>query len=125
MRVTVSFFRKYAGENHKNLRNNLHMSFFMCTFAADLKKGGLSMETTMRTLQITLPASDAVFLRRLSGNMGWQIATKRSNVRRGTLPVDYYRSEQFYRDLDAAEQDIANGKGLRVSSKQELDALFE
>lgn len=83
------------------------------------------METTMRTLQITLPASDAVFLRRLSGNMGWQIATKRSNVRRGTLPVDYYRSEQFYRDLDAAEQDIANGKGLRVSSKQELDALFE
>ena len=82
------------------------------------------MEATMRTLQVTLPASDAVFLRRLSGNMGWQIATKRSNVRRSTLPVDYYKSEQFYHDLESAEQDIANGKGLRVSSKQELDALF-
>ena len=31
---------------------------------------------------------------------------------------------EFYQDLDAAEQDIANGKGVRVSSKQELDALF-
>ena len=82
------------------------------------------MEATMRTLQVTLPASDAVFLRRLSGNMGWQIATKRSNVRRSALPVDYYKSEQFYHDLESAEQDIANGKGLRVSSKQELDALF-
>ena len=36
----------------------------------------------------------------------------------------YYESREFYQDLDAAERDIANGKGLRVSSKQELDALF-
>ncbi len=78
------------------------------------------MEKPMRTLQVTLPASDAVFLRRLSGNMGWQIATKRHR----STPVDYYQSEQFYHDLDAAESDIANGKGLEVSSKQELDALF-
>ena len=82
------------------------------------------MEATMRTLQVTLPASDAVFLRRLSGNMGWQIAPKRMTTRRRPIPSDYYQSEQFYHDLEAAEQDIANGKGLRVSSKQELDALF-
>ena len=37
---------------------------------------------------------------------------------------NYYESREFYQDLDAAEQDIANGKGVRVSSKQELDALF-
>ena len=80
------------------------------------------MEATMTTLQVTLPASDAVFLRRLSGNMGWQIAPKRATRR--TTPADYYKSEQFYKDLDAAELDIANGKGLEVSSKQELDALF-
>lgn len=36
----------------------------------------------------------------------------------------YYGSREFYNDLDAAEKDIANGKGVRVSSKQELDALF-
>ena len=81
------------------------------------------MEATMRTLQVTLPASDAVFLRRLSGNMGWQIAPKRA-TRCRTTHADYYKSEQFYKDLDAAELDIANGKGLEVSSKQELDALF-
>ncbi len=81
------------------------------------------MEATMTTLQVTLPASDAVFLRRLSGNMGWQIAPKRA-TRCRTTPADYYKSEQFYKDLDAAELDIANGKGLEVSSKQELDALF-
>ena len=78
----------------------------------------------MRTLQVTLPASDAVFLRRLSGNMGWQIAPKRATTQRLSSSKDYYQSEQFYHDLEAAEQDIANGKGLRVSSKQELDALF-
>ena len=37
---------------------------------------------------------------------------------------NYYESREFYQDLDAAEQDIANGKGVRVSNKEELDALF-
>jgi hypothetical protein len=102
----------------------LHIPIFCCIFAADLRERVKSMEATMRTLQITLPLADAAFLRRLSGNMGWQIAPKRVTKRRRSIPVDYYQSEQFYRDLEAAEQDIANGKGLRVSSKQELDALF-
>ncbi len=82
------------------------------------------METAMRTVQITLPVADASFLRRLSGNMGWQIVPKRATTRRRSCSKDYYESEQFYHDLETAEQDIANGKGLRVSSKQELDALF-
>ena len=30
---------------------------------------------------------------------------------------NYYESLEFYQDLDAAEQDIANGKGVRVSTK--------
>ena len=47
-----------------------------------------------------------------------------STKRRQPLHADYYQSEQFYRDIETAEQDIANGKGLRVGSKQELDALF-
>ena len=37
MRVTVSFFRKYAGENHKIIRNNLHISKKSSTFAPDKK----------------------------------------------------------------------------------------
>ena len=75
------------------------------------------METATRTLQVTLPVTDASFLRRLSGNMGWQIRTQRT-------PRNYYESAAFYRDLDKAEQDIAAGKGLRVDSKEALDAMF-
>ena len=77
-----------------------------------------------RTVQITLPVADASFLRRLSGNMGWQMVPQRAATKRRSCSKDYYQSEQFYRDLEAAEQDIANGKGLRVSNKEELDALF-
>ena len=75
------------------------------------------MEATMRTLQVTLPVADASFLRRLSGNMGWQVRTERKYR-------NYYESPAFYRDLREAEQDIANGKGLRVDSKESLNALF-
>ena len=75
------------------------------------------MEATMRTLQVTLPTTDASFLRRLSGNMGWIVKTQRARR-------DYYESPAFYRDLQAAEQDISAGKGLRVDSKEALDAMF-
>ena len=75
------------------------------------------MEATLRTLQVTLPLTDASFLRRLSGNMGWKVKTQRT-------PRNYYESPAFYRDLNQAEQDIAAGKGLRVDSKEALDAMF-
>ena len=88
-------------------------------------KNTIVMETMTRTVQITLPLADASFLRRLSSNMGWQIATQRNVVRHHRpTKTGYYESEQFYKDIDEAEQDIAQGKGVRVSSKQELDALF-
>jgi len=75
------------------------------------------MDAAVRTLQVTLPVADASFLRRLSGKMGWQVRTQRK-------PRNYYESPAFYRDLKAAEQDIAEGKGLRVDSKEALDAMF-
>ncbi|MBR1716525.1 MAG: hypothetical protein IJ718_02760 [Paludibacteraceae bacterium] len=75
------------------------------------------METATRTLNVTLPIADASFLRRLSGNMGWEVKTLRKKR-------DYYSSPAFYRDLDKAEQDIEQGKGIRVDSKEALDAMF-
>ena len=33
-------------------------------------------------------------------------------------------SPDFYRDINQAEQDIKEGKGLRVESKEALDAMF-
>lgn len=71
----------------------------------------------MRTLQVTLPLSDAAFLRRLSGNMGWQVQPLRKKR-------DYYDSPEFYHDLDAAERDIAQGKGVRIDTKDALDKMF-
>lgn len=73
--------------------------------------------TTTRTVYVTLPIADASFLRRLSGKMGWQIKTQRARR-------DYYNSPSFYRDLDKAEHDIKQGKGVRVDSKEALDAMF-
>lgn len=78
------------------------------------------MDTHTRTVQITLPSSDAAFLRRLSCNMGWTIKAQR---KRRALK-SYYESPEFYRDLQNAERDIAEGKGYRVDSKEALDALF-
>ena len=31
---------------------------------------------------------------------------------------------EVYQDIDAAERDIAAGKGVRIDSKEALDALF-
>lgn len=53
-----------------------------------------------------------------------RLLTRLQGVSSVRVRNNYYGSREFYRDLDAAEQDIADGKGLRVSSKQELDALF-
>ena len=50
--------------------------------------------------------------------MGWQVKAPRA------AKHDYYESPAFYRDLKTAEQDIADGKGLRVDSKEALDAMF-
>jgi len=36
----------------------------------------------------------------------------------------YFESQEFYADLDAAEKDIREGKGLRINNANELDALF-
>jgi len=37
---------------------------------------------------------------------------------------NYYESQEFYADLDAAEKDIREGKGVRINNAKDLDALF-
>lgn len=41
-----------------------------------------------------------------------------------SVKKNYYESAEFYKDLDSAEQDIAQGKGIVIDSKDALDALF-
>lgn len=83
------------------------------------------METATRTIQITIPKSDTRFLKRLSGSMGWRINSGNTrHIASKKEGEEYYDTPQFYKDIDQAESDIAQGKGLRVNTKSELDALF-
>ena len=69
------------------------------------------MEATMRTVQVTLPASDAVFLRRQSRNMGWQITTVRAPRKRGSL--------------ERAIEDVRAGRVYQADNVEDLMAQLE
>lgn len=69
----------------------------------------------MQAFTINVPKLDIKRFKGLAKVMGWTY--EESNT-------DYYESEAFYQDIDTAEQEIAAGHGLKVSSKEELDALF-
>ena len=50
------------------------------------------METTMRTLQITIPSVDASFLNKLAKKMGWQVqTTKKSGLQKAIEDVQARR----------------------------------
>ena len=83
------------------------------------------METMTKTMQVTVPASDATFLRHLSGKMGWSLRNVRATqTQKNEVDDAYFESPQFYQDLDAAEQDIEAGKGVSVRGIEELNALL-
>ena len=93
---------------------------YLCT-----RKTNGQMETLTKTMQVTVPTTDAPFLRHLSGKMGWALRSVRTATVQRRKPEDtYYESPQFYDDIDAAERDIAAGKGVSVQGADELNALF-
>lgn len=53
-----------------------------------------------------------------------RILARINGIGKITVRKNYYESAEFYQDIDAAEADIANGKGVRVNSKESLEALF-
>ena len=64
------------------------------------------MEAAVRTLQITLPAADATFLRRQSRNMGWHVTTIRSprlKQSKVTMTEDEFRAKLAQSSAQAAE----------------------
>lgn len=75
----------------------------------------ISIQNQTQAFTINIPKLDIKRFKGLARVMGWTF--EESNA-------DYYESEAFYRDIDTAEQEIAAGHGLKVSSKEELDALF-
>lgn len=84
------------------------------------------MEATMRTLQVTLPVSDAAFLRRQSRNMGWQIVTIRAP--RKEQPKVAMTKEEFRAKLEHSSAQATQGKIIRMreneSSEQFINRLL-
>ena len=64
---------------------------------------------------VTIPQIDLKRFKGLIKAMGWSCKKKEP---------EYYESEQFYRDVDKAEADIAAGKSVSVSNADELDKLL-
>ena len=78
------------------------------------------METMIIDQQVTpftinIPKVDIKRFKGLAKAMGWTFEE---------VGTDYYESTQFYKDIDKAEEAIANGEGKTVSSIDELNALF-
>ena len=85
-------------------------------------KGNITMDAT------TLPTSATQMIVNIDDrsivNDIRRLLTRIQGVSSVRVRNNYYESREFYQDLDAAEKDIADGKGVRVNNKQELDALF-
>ena len=76
------------------------------------------METEVRTLQVTLPITDAAFLRKQSRRMGWQITTLRPNHAKRLRKQDITQTAGF----KEAMEDVKNG---RVTHYTSTDDMFQ
>ena len=88
------------------------------------------METTMTTVQITLPVSDARFLKRLSGNMGWMVARPSAKQKAvvSSSPKINMTQEEFCEKIQYSSAQKAEGKTIAMrtneTSEQFLDRLL-
>lgn len=85
-----------------------------------------AMDATMRTVQVTLPATDAAFLRRQSRNMGWKIITVRPP--RTQQPKVKMTEAEFRAKLELSSAQAKQGKTIRMhedeSSEQFINRLL-
>jgi len=78
------------------------------------------MTTTVPTAsQMTIDIQDVSIIRDLR-----HLLSRIQGVGAIKVTKNYYESQEFYADLNAAEKDIRQGKGVRVDNAKELDALF-
>ena len=76
------------------------------------------MEAATRTLQITLPLSDASFLRRQSRNMGWLVTTVRSIRKQRPAKFDITKTAAF-------KEAVADVEAGRVTKYDSVKDLFD
>lgn len=80
------------------------------------------MESTMRTLQITLPAGDASFLRRQSRNMGWRVTTVRAP--RKLAPKVKMTEDEFRAKLAYSSSQLAEGKVITMRPEETAEQFI-
>lgn len=79
----------------------------------DMKAATIQAQT--QTFTVNVPKLDIKRFKGLAKAMGWTFEK--------TEP-DYYESNAFYHDIDKAEQEIAAGKGVKVSTIEDLETLL-
>lgn len=72
-----------------------------------------NVRINMESYVINIPKVDFKRLKGIAKAMGWEVEKN-----------EYYESSAFYKDIEMAEEDIANGKGKSVSSVEELSELL-
>lgn len=88
------------------------------------------METTMTTVQVTLPISDARFLKRLSGNMGWMVVQPKAKRKAAVSSSSKIKmtQEEFCEKIHNSSAQKAEGKTIAMrtneTSEQFLDRLL-
>lgn len=84
------------------------------------------METTMTTVQITLPISDARFLKRLSGNMGWMLVrpTTRQKTAVSNEPKISMSKEEFCEKVRQSSAQKAEGKTIAMQANETTEQFL-
>jgi len=83
------------------------------------KKKEIMTTAVPTTSQIIIDVQDVSIIRDLR-----RLLARIQGVGAIKVTKNYYESQEFYTDLDAAEKDIRDGKGVRINNSQDLDALF-
>lgn len=94
----------------------LHYYVFSICLPKSGKQKSKVMENVrinMESYVINIPKVDFKRLKGIAKAMGWEVEKN-----------EYYESSAFYKDIEMAEEDIANGKGKSVSSIEELSELL-
>ena len=81
------------------------------------------MEAATRTLQITLPLSDASFLRRQSRNMGWLVTTVRPP--RMTRPKVKMTEAEFRAKLEHSSAQAAEGFYVEKRPNETMEQFLD
>jgi len=75
--------------------------------------------TTTTTSQMVIDIHDNSIIKDLK-----RLLSRVDGIGKISVKKNYYGSKEFLEDIDSAEADIAEGKGVRVENKEALEALF-